>query len=158
VIAMTNLSFGGEVITAKAAMSLIAMIQHDAKEMAGVYHGMKRSAKFRVNWPDEDIFVESEWRSFVQAVRAMYAEKLSDPKTKPEDARKMYLALLIEKAYAEGQRAQGIEADNRLQLRPGTQQFVGDAFENCKIVETFGSAPNLRARLRSNVAKFARMH
>jgi hypothetical protein len=149
-----NLVVGGEIITPKAAMNLIAMIEKDAKEFAGVFYDMTRSAKFRINWPVQDIFVESEWRNFVQAVRAMYSERLGSEKTPRDIARKMYLAMLLERAYSEGLKAQGAEADTRLQLAPGTQQFEGDKYENRQIVEKFGLAPNLRARLRASTAHF----
>lgn len=152
---MTNISIGGEVITVQAAKNLIEMIEKDAREMAGVFHGMNRSAKFRVNWPDEDLFSDSQWRMFVQAVRAMYAEKMADPKTKPEDSRKMYLSLLLERAYSEGKRIQGAEADNRLQLAPNTQQFVGDPYENRKIADKFGNSPNFRAAFLNGVSRVA---
>ncbi len=153
-----NISIGGEVLSPKAAMNLIASIQYDARQMAGEFHGMKRSDKFRVNWPDENIFVDANWKSFVAPVRAMYAEKLADPKTNADDKRRFYLALLVERAWSEGQRRQGVEADNRLQVHPGTQQFAGDPYDNKKIVNDFGKTPNFRAQLRAGAAKIARMH
>ena len=149
---MTNITIGNEIITAKAAMNLIYMIEHDAKEMAGVFHGQNRSEKFRINWPDEDEFVEAEWRSFVVAVRAMYAERLGDEKESPERKRKFYLAIMVERAYSEGLKQQGREADTRLQLAPNTQQFVGDKYENRKIAEKFGNRPNLRALFKRTAA------
>ena len=128
-------------------MSLIKMLCEDAKKVAGEYHGMKRSAKFRINWSDEYKFANANWKTFVEATRMMYATRLADPKTKPEDARKMHLALVLQ-----AQMAQGQETDNRLQLAPNTQQFVGDPYENKKIVEKFGTKPNLRAKLLNNIA------
>jgi len=141
------IEINGEQITQDEAMGLIRMLCEDAKKVAGEYHGMARSAKFRVNWPDEYKFANANWKTFVVAVRQMYAEKLADPKTKPEDARKMHLALVLQTQMAQGQ-----ETDNRLQLSPNTQQFVGDKFENKKIIEKFGTTPNLRAKLMNNIA------
>jgi hypothetical protein len=59
----------------------------------------------------------------------------------------MHIALVLQ-----AQMGQGQEADTRLQLAPGTQQFDGDAFENKKIVEKFGVKPNMRAALMNNIA------
>jgi hypothetical protein len=148
----------GEAISPSEASGLIRMLYNDAKQIAGEYHGMNRSEKFRINWPNEDLFAESEWKNFVVAARAMYAERLGDRKTPTEEARRMHLALVLEHMVAQGQRADGIEADNRLQLSPGTQQFEGDKAENIKIMNLFGKAPNLRARLRAGVTQLARLH
>lgn len=137
----------GEQISESEATSLIRMLCEDAKKIAGEYHGQNRSAKFRINWPDEYKFASANWRTFVVAVRAMYAEKLGDPKTKPDDARKIHLALVLQAEMGKGQ-----EADTRLQLAPNTQQFVGDAYENKKIIEKFGKKPNIRAALMNNIA------
>lgn len=137
----------GEQITNDEAMRLVRMLCEDAKRIAGEYHGQNRSDKFRVNWPDEYKFADANWKTFVVAARAMYAERLGDPKTKPEDARKMHLALVLQQMMAQGQ-----ETDNRLQLAPNTQQFVGDPYENRKILEKFGKTPNLRAKLMNDIA------
>ena len=123
------------------------MLCEDAKKIAGEYHGQKRSAKFRINWPDEYKFASANWRTFVASARKMYADRLGDPKTKTEDARMMHLALVLQ-----AKMAQGAETDNRLQLAPNTQQFVGDAYENKKIVEQFGVKRNVRAALMNNIA------
>ncbi len=113
------------------------MLCNDAKQIAGVFHGMNRSAKFRRNWPNEYVFADANWKNFMESARAMYAERLGDPKTPPSDARKMHLALVLQ-TMAE----QGVEKDNRLQLAPNTQQFEGDPFENRKIVEQWGKQSN----------------
>jgi hypothetical protein len=98
---------------------------------------MNRSDKFRRNWPNEYVFADANWKTFVQAARAMYAERLGDPLTPPADARKMHLALVLEQMISKGQ-----EKDDRLQLFPNTQQFVGDPWENRKIVDQFGKQSN----------------
>ena len=137
----------GEEIAELEAKSVLRMLYKDAKEIAGEFHNMNRSAKFRVNWPDQYKFANSEWRNFIEAARAMYAERLGDPKTPPEDARRMHLALVID-AMAGKNRPK----DNRLQIAPNTQQFVGDPYENRKIAEKFGKNQNLRAALLNATA------
>ena len=141
------IEINGEQLTNDECMALIRMLCEDAKRIAGEYHGMKRSAKFRVNWPDEYKFANANWKTFVVAARAMYAERLADPKTPEADKRKMMLALILQQKMAQGQ-----ETDNRLQLAPNTQQFEGDPFENKKIVEKFGTKPNMRAHLMNTIA------
>jgi hypothetical protein len=109
---------------------------------------MNRSAKFRANWPNEYEFAESEWRTFVAAVRMMYVARLGDAKTPPDEARVMHLAIVLDQMASQGK-----EADTRLQLAPGTQQFEGDKKENLNILDKFGTKPNFRAQLRRGVAK-----
>ncbi len=155
---MPAIEINGEAIEAREAAALIRILYNDAKQIAGVYHGTNRSLKFRVNWPNEYDFAESEWKNFIVAARAMYAERLGDPKTPPDEARKMFLALALERMVAQGQQMDGIEPDNRLQLAPNTQQFEGDKRENAKILENFGARPNLRAVLKGGAAKLARLH
>ena len=145
---MNTVNVAGEQITVSEAAELTKMMYEDAKQVAGEFHNMERSAKFRLNWPDETLFAESEWKNFVEAVRQMYAAKLGDPKTKSEDARKMHLAIVLQDMMGEGQ-----EKDHRLQLMPGTQQYHGDKYENRKIVENYGMKPNFRAALRNGAAK-----
>lgn len=127
----------GETLSKHEALGLVRMLCNDAKQIAGVFHGMNRSAKFRRNWPNEYVFADANWKNFMESARAMYAERLGDPKTPPSDARKMHLALVLQ-TMAE----QGVEKDNRLQLAPNTQQFEGDPFENRKIVEQWGKQSN----------------
>ena len=148
---MKAITINGEQISITEAQKLIKMICTDAKQIAGEFHGMERSAKFRANWPDEDLFAESEWKNFVAAARAMYAHRLGDPATPPAEARKMHLALVLERMVAEGQ-----EKDNRLQLMPDTQQFAGDKYENRKILENYGTRQNFRAALKNGIASLTK--
>ena len=150
---MSAVDINGEMVPVSECHSILKMLYSDAKEIAGVFHGMNRSAKFRINWPDETLFAESEWKSFVSAARTMYAERLGDPKTPQTDARKMHIALVLQAKLAKGQ-----ETDNRLQLAPNTLQFDGDKHENRKIAENYGLKPNFRAQLRQGAMKLARMH
>lgn len=141
------IEINGEQISDHEASGLIRMLLNDAKKFAGVFHGMNRSDKFRVNWPDEYKFADANWKTFIEHVHAMYAERLGDPKTPPADARKMHLAIVLWKKIGDGK-----EKDARLQLAPNTQQFDGDAYENKKIMEKFGKNPNLRAFLMNSTA------
>lgn len=131
------IEINGEEIGKTEALDLIRMLCNDAKQVAGTFHGMNRSRKFRRNWPNEYVFADANWKTFMEATRKMYAERLADPKTKPEDARKIHLALVLETMIGHD-----VEKDNRLQLAPNTQQYVGDAFENRKIADQFGNQSN----------------
>jgi hypothetical protein len=143
----------GELIPKKEAADLVRMLYNDAKQIAGEFHGMNRSEKFRVNWPNEYDFAEANWKTFVASARQLYAERLADAKTPPADARKIHLSLVLQAMMAQGE-----EGDTRLQVAPGTQAFDGDRRENVKTLEKFGATPNFRAALRNGAAKFARMH
>lgn len=127
----------GEQITNDEAMGLIKMICNDAKQFAGTFHGENRSKKFRANWPNEYVFADANWKTFMEATRTMYAERLGDPLTTPEDKRRIHLALVLDTMIGKD-----AEKDTRLQLAPNTQQFVGDAFENKKISAEFGNQSN----------------
>ena len=133
-------------VTPKEASDCVKMMMHDARELAGRYHGQNRSEKFRNNWPDEYKFAAANWESFIQAVIEGYAGLLGKPKVSEDDKRRMYIARLVWEKLAQGK-----EADNRLQMRPGTQQFVGDPFENRKIKRDFGVHRNFRAALMNNI-------
>lgn len=146
-----SIDINGEQLTAQEAADLIKMLCHDAEEFAGEFHNMERSEKFRLNWPDEQLFAKANWKTFVEPVRMLYAMRLGDPKTPPSDARKMHLALVLQAKMAEGQ-----ETDQRLQIAPDSGQFHGDKAENRKILEKFGKNQNFRANLMNGCAKFAR--
>lgn len=142
----------GEFVSSKDAGELIRMLYNDAKQVAGVFHGMNRSRKFRKNWPNEYVFAESEWKTFVAATRQMYVDRLNDPKTLP-DAQRMFKALYLERLASQNQ-----EADNRLQLAPNTQQFVGDKYENKKISENFGDQSSSFAELALGSTALSSVH
>ena len=141
------IEINGEKITKKEAMNLVRMLCNDAKQMAGEFHGNNRSEKFRINWPDEYKFADANWKTFIEPTRQFYAELLGDPKTPPDEARKMHLALILQAMMADGQ-----ETDNRLQIAPNSQQFLGDKTENQRILERFGKVPNFRALLMNSAA------
>ena len=132
-----KIEINGELIDKSEALQCVRMLCEDAKRLAGEFHGMQRSDKFRRNWPDEYVFAEANWKSFVAATRAGYANLMGDPKVKEYDKRRMHIALVLQ-TYAE----QDAEKDTRIQIKPNTQQFVGDPFENKKIVNDFGRQSN----------------
>ena len=146
-----TVTINGEDLSDSEVERIRATLRSDAKQFAGEFHNMNRSDKFRANWPKEYEFADSEWKNFVAAVRMMYVARLADPKTPPADARIMHLAIVLDQMASRGK-----EADTRLQLAPGTQQFEGDRRENRLTLERFGRTPNLRAALRRGAAKFAR--
>ncbi len=150
---MSYIEINGEQISTKEAAELVKMLCNDAKQFAGEFYGLERSPKFRANWPNEYDFADANWKTFVEPTRMLYAARLADPKTPPADARKMHLALVLQAMMAAGQ-----EKDNRLQIFPDSQQFVGDRRENQKIIEKFGTRQNLRAGLMNSAARVARMH
>lgn len=139
----------GERIPVTEAGNLVRMLCNDAKQIAGVFHGMNRSTKFRKNWPNEYTFADCNWKSFLDAARKRYTARLADPKTSPADARRIHLALVIH-AMAE----KGSQKDPRLQVAPNTQQFEGDRFENRKIIEQFGKQSNTFKELMLGTATF----
>jgi hypothetical protein len=143
---MKFIEINGENISSKEAMDLTRMLYHDAREVAGVFYDMNRSEKFRTNWPNQDRFADCNWKTFVEATRQLYAERLGDPNLDPVEGRKMHLALVLQAMMAKGE-----EADNRLQIAPNSAQFEGDNRENAKIMEKFGPNPNFRAALKNSV-------
>ena len=129
------------------ASKRIKIIYDLAREIAGEFYDMNRSEKFRINWPDQDQFAASEWRTFVEAARLMLTEKLTDDKVSIPEKDKISHALIIETHISKG-----METDDRLQIMKDSQQFWGDKYENQKILQKFGKAPNLRAYLRRSTA------
>lgn len=127
------IEIAGERVSTYEAGELVRMLCNDAKQIAGMFHNMERAPIFRANWPNEYLYADANWKNFLEAARAMYAERLGDPKTPPAEARKMHLALVLQ-TMAE----QGAQNDTRLQLTPNTQQFVGDPYENKKTTDRFG--------------------
>jgi hypothetical protein len=131
------LVINGEEICTDEATELVRWLYNEAKQAAGEFHGQDRSEKFRKNWPDEYVFADANWKSFVQEARKRCALRLGDPRTTPEEARRIHLALVIEAEVSKGK-----EIDPRLQIERNTQQFEGDPFENRKIVDQFGKQSN----------------
>lgn len=134
---MDQIEINGQKIAKSEALDCVRMLCNDAKQLAGQFHGQNRSEKFRKNWPNEYVFADANWKSFVEAARSYYAQLLGDPKVPEYDKRRMHIALVVQ-SLAE----QGAQKDTRLQLAPNTQQFVGDPFENRKIVNEFGKHSN----------------
>ena len=134
-------------VTPKEAADCVKMLIGDAKQLAGQFHGLDRSEKFRTNWPDEYKFASSNWKSFVETTIQSYAMLMGRANVPEHDKHRMYVARLMWEKMAEGK-----ERDNRLQLAPNTQQFVGDKSENRRIKEKFGVHGNLRAALMNSAA------
>lgn len=153
-----NLAIAGHVISASDAIKLVDGLYKHAYELAGQFYENNRSAKFRLNFANAYDFAEANKKTFITQARADFSRVLADPKTPPAESERVYLALLIERAFSEGLAQLGYEADTRLQLMKGTQQFEGDKAENRKIVEDFGMTRNLRAVLMGGAAKVSRMH
>ena len=135
----------GEVIPNGEAMRLVQRLYDDAKEMAGMFHNMNRSVKFRKNWPSEKRFANSEWRGFVEGARLMYTEMLAQSNKSDIEKMALFKALIVEKDVCDLLKAQGHEEDTRLQITKGTEQFEGSKDTNKKVVEDFGVNQNVRA-------------
>lgn len=144
---MSGIVINGETISVSEAKKLIKMLYNDAKQIAGEFHNMNRSEKFRVNWPDEYKFAASEWRNFVEAAIQMYVNKLGDPHTPEEQKKLIHRAIVLHNEIGKD-----MPKDTRLQIKPDSQQFWGDRYENAKILEKFGKTPNLRAYLQNSTA------
>lgn len=125
----------GELLQDDQVRKLMAIVENDAKKVAGEFHGMRRSAKFRATWPNEYDFAERNWKNFVAAVRMMYAERLQDPHTPPADAAMMHQALCVQAMMGAGQNAPA-----PIQSLPNTENFEGDKAENRHVDESFGKA------------------
>ncbi len=123
------------------------MIIRDAKELAGQFHDMQRSKKFRRLWPRWQDYVEEKWPHFVDAVRRTYSELLGKAHVKQEDKDLMYEALLTEAPGSIDPRA-----DTTLQIAPNTQQFIGDKHENQTISDVFGDHGSFKNALKSRTA------
>jgi hypothetical protein len=132
-----SLEVNGETFTPQQVIEILKSFYNDAKQVAGQFHGMTRSRKFRASWPDQYKFANSEWKTFVAATRQMYLEMIKDPKTTPEDKQKMFLALAFEAKISVGK-----ETDNRLQVHQDSQQYVGDKRENAINEGAFGVDPD----------------
>jgi hypothetical protein len=134
-------------VTPGEAADCVKMLINDAKELAGQFHGMDRSEKFRTNWPDEYKFATNNWKSFVQEVLTAYAMLMGGKNVDEVDKHRMYVARLMWEKMTEGK-----EKNTGLQIAKGSQQFVGDPYENRKIKRDFGSHGNFRAWLMNKTA------
>lgn len=124
-------------------------IVHDAKELAGCFYEKNRSDKFRASWPNQMTYVNTKWPHFVQGVREGYAELLGHPGT-PEDMKERIYEALLDNATE----VHSDSAASPIQIAKNSQQFIGDRYENRKIIEAAGrEAASLASRLRSTTAK-----
>lgn len=146
----------GEKISGREQRELESLWKQAEREFAGEFHEMNRSEKFRNDWPDQDKFVEVEHKTFSAAVRLVLTKQLLPDSGKSEEEKhKIFKAIVMMDTKAQRNAAAGIEADTRLQLLPDTQQFVGDKYENKKIMERFGGARTARAFKRQILSSIA---
>lgn len=137
----------GEEVSDKEVFDVIRMMDHDCKEFAGQFFEEDRSTKFRKSWeevgklskrPAWKCFVAHSWKHFMVHVRTWYAERLRDggPLYEADERMRVTLhrALIIQASFSQSEQAKDV-----LQLSPGTQQFVGDKFENKHIAKTYGT-------------------
>lgn len=128
----------GEQIPKSKVMELIRMLCNDAKELAGQFHELNRSEKFRENWPNPYVYADCNWRGYVDAVIKAYGT-LCGMETVPEyDKRRMFLAIALWQQIA----SEAPEHYAGIPMQPGTQAFEGDKRENRRIVERFGKQSN----------------
>ena len=115
--------------------------KNDCVKVAGEFHNMNRSKKFRANWPNEYDYADANWKTFVEAVRALYAQQLASPHV-PEDKKEtIHRCLVIDTMTNAALEAACIEGDTSLQIAPGSQQFAGDRKENAGISDNYGDRP-----------------
>jgi hypothetical protein len=136
-------------VTQKEAADCVKMLIHDARDLAGQFHGENRSEKFRESWPDEYKFARANWKSFIEATIQGYAALLGMKHVAEHDKHRMYVARLMWERLSKDDPS--AEQDNRLQLHPNTQQFIGDPFENRRIARDFGKHAHRRALLMNSV-------
>lgn len=142
---MTDIN--GRQLSTDEESRLMATFRHDCEQFAGEFYDMNRSDKFRANWPSQDRFATANWKTFSEATRHLYVDRLNDPHA-PQKEKDMIADILILLSM----KAVGQQTDDRLQLSPGTQQFEGDKRENASIVEKYGKGKNLRAALMQSSA------
>jgi hypothetical protein len=147
----------GEKLSSFQVRRLLDMVRKDAQEYAGQFYDQCRSEKFRFAWREVGLragrdaqmcFVEAQWGHFVEHVRMLYAQMLTDPKVSEADKYRMHQALIVQAVLG----AQSQETP--IQMAPGTQQFEGEKFENKQIAAAFGerAEPSLMRKLLSTTA------
>lgn len=154
-----NILIGGEVVGPGEAYELWrSTLMHEAMETAGRFYERKRSAKFRANWPSDKEYVAANWKNFFEEARKKLPTKLVNPLISLKDKQKIYIVILLDRAFEAGRKMIGVESDTSLQIASNSQQFDGDSRENKKIADRFGDRPNFRARLKAGAAKMGSLH
>lgn len=149
------MNINGEEINETQVETYRRIFKNDCIKFAGEFHGMNRSKKFRANWPNEYEFADANWKKFVDAVRAIYAQQLANPHLPEDQKETIHRCLVIDAETAAALQRFCIEGDSSLQLGPNTQQFIGDKQENTVISNNFGDeAHPLRKALLSTGARF----
>jgi hypothetical protein len=147
----------GQKLSNSEVRRLLDMVRKDAQEYAGQFFDQCRSKKFRIAWTEVGLragrdpqmcFVDAQWGHFVEHVRMLYAQMLASPKISEPDKYRMHQALIVQAVL--GQHSQ----NTPIQMAPGTQQFVGEKYENKHIAATFGeyAEPTLMHKLLSTTA------
>lgn len=139
----------GEKVSRSDAMKYVRMLCNTAKDIAGDFYEQDRSAKFRANWPIDKVFVECNWRHFIEAARRGYATVLGNEKVPEETKKRIFYAIAIWDQVA--QQSPNFEG---VQLEPNTQQFEGDKYENRKTIENYGKHSNTFAELALPKSRF----
>lgn len=134
----------GDLLSDDEVRKLIKLVNDVAYEMAGQFHGCKRSRKFRKQWPNEYDFAEQNWKNFIEGARAFLADTLRKYqsgiiKGKPTEADSIHKALILQAMIGEASQNQ-----TPIQVSTGTQAFDGDSAENRKTDENFGTHPMLK--------------
>ncbi len=147
----------GQDLSRSEVRRLLDMVRKDAEEIAGQFYDQCRSKKFRLAWTEVGLragrdpqrcFAEQRWNNFVDHVRTVYCELLTDPKVSEADKYRMHQAMIVQNIF-------GIESQAApVQLAPKTQQFEGDKFENRQINANFGeyAEPKLVDKLLTSTA------
>ena len=93
-------------------------------------------------------FVDQQWGHFVEHVRMLYAEMLTNPKVSEPDKYRIHQALIVQAMLSE------VSQNTPIQMAPGTQQFEGEKYENKHIAAAFGdyAEPALVNKLLSTTA------
>ncbi len=148
----------GEILQDDEVRKLIKFVNDVAYEMAGQFHGLKRSKRFRKTWPSEYRFAEENWKNFIEGARAMLADTLNKyqsgiVKGSPEEADKIHKALIVQAMMSEAKNAETAP----IQLAPGSQGYDGDKTENRITDESFGvgnTADHLKSRMLRTAKRF----
>ncbi len=132
----------GQILSPQEVKRLLDMVRKDAQEYAGQFFDQCRSAKFRSAWRDvgfrlgrdpQRCFVDQQWGHFVEHVRKVYAEMLTNEKVSEQDKYRIHQALIVQATLG------AMSQDSPVQMAPGTQAFEGEKYENNQIARDFGT-------------------
>jgi hypothetical protein len=150
----------GELVEDDEIRDILKMIDHDCRECAGEFFDSPgRSEKFRRTWKEvgrlagrspQDCFVDHAWKHYHVHVKHYYTARLQPYLDEvlridnPHFEKDEYIRDRLFKAIIMmGMMSKAKEAQDVLQMQPGTQAFEGDKFENKHISETYGDDATL---------------